>query len=484
MIRPCNYLLTMIIASGCLWTAPLGAQDSARIAEFLQRRDENRNGQIDPDEWQASRFRQVYEAAGKEAGLDLTRPIPMEKMDRAVRTYSDKNGGNVFGGGWGGGPPGGGFGGGGWGGGPPGGGFGGGGFGPPGGGWGGNSWGSPSSSSSSSSSSDRDREKEREKEKNKSNSYKPGVPGFGEKIELPPIAGFGSALDSVNAVASASGSDTRSSKDKERDSKDSRSNDERKDQSREEKDKRDREERERRERDENRKFAKSIIEQNDKNKDGVLSKNDNEWGNLKGDPSNADYNKDGMITVDEMTERLIERSKDQSSGWGRGSTSSSSSKPATGTNGKPIRFLTPTERLPEGMPSWFTRADTNGDGQVSMAEYSTKWDDAKLSEYTKYDLNNDGLITATECLTVEKSRSSSSSSSGSSRWGSSSSDSSRWGSRPPEAPSKPADPITTDPAKSDAKASDSRDKESRDKEKSEDRNRESEKRPSETKPAE
>jgi hypothetical protein len=36
-----------------------------------------------------------------------------------------------------------------------------------------------------------------------------------------------------------------------------------------------------------------------------------------------------------------------------------------------------------------------------MAEYSSYWSDAKAREFVRLDLNNDGLITPTECLKGE-----------------------------------------------------------------------------------
>jgi hypothetical protein len=80
-----------------------------------------------------------------------------------------------------------------------------------------------------------------------------------------------------------------------------------------------------------------------------------------------------------------------------GSTTSPSS-PAR----KSGRFLTAAERLPEGLPDWFTEKDEDGDGQVSMAEFATDWTPQKAAEFARYDLNGDGLITAQECLKVVK----------------------------------------------------------------------------------
>ncbi len=62
------------------------------------------------------------------------------------------------------------------------------------------------------------------------------------------------------------------------------------------------------------------------------------------------------------------------------------------------RFLSPHERLPEGLPDWFVDRDTNLDGQVTMAEFADEWTDSKVEEFFKYDGNNDGVITVEEAL--------------------------------------------------------------------------------------
>lgn len=83
--------------------------------------------------------------------------------------------------------------------------------------------------------------------------------------------------------------------------------------------------------------------------------------------------------------------------------SSSDAKPALR---KPGRFLTARERLPKGLPDWFLEKDVNGDGQITMAEFTDNWTPEKLAEFAKYDLNHDGIITAAECLKVEKAKAS------------------------------------------------------------------------------
>ena len=71
---------------------------------------------------------------------------------------------------------------------------------------------------------------------------------------------------------------------------------------------------------------------------------------------------------------------------------------------KPGRFLTARERLPKGLPDWFLEKDVNGDGQVTMAQFTDNWTPEKVAEFARYDLNHDGIITAAECLKVEKAK--------------------------------------------------------------------------------
>lgn len=164
-------------------------------------------------------------------------------------------------------------------------------------------------------------------------------------------------------------------------------------------------------------FAESTIKENDANKDGTLD--GDEVTKMSSRRRKADINADGKITKEELIayqmgfqslSPTLAASSSGSTSTGA-TTSSSSSSPAnsasaasvnyggraTSTKGiKTYRFLTPGERMPAGLPDWFLRSDANGDGQVSMAEFSSTWDDAKAAEFTRWDRNGDGLVTTRE----------------------------------------------------------------------------------------
>jgi hypothetical protein len=68
---------------------------------------------------------------------------------------------------------------------------------------------------------------------------------------------------------------------------------------------------------------------------------------------------------------------------------------------KSYRFKASKDTLPkEGLPSWFASKDADRDGQVGMNEYAPKdkWTSSLLSEFSRRDLNGDGMITPEEAL--------------------------------------------------------------------------------------
>ena len=219
-----------------------------------------------------------------------------------------------------------------------------------------------------------------DKQSASSSSTKPPlVPGFGVQTDLPAVPGFGlpeqagsngggSSRNGYSRTASSSPPPASSSGPSSSGSK--------------------REE-------EVRRYAKSLLKQYDKNRNGTLEKD--EWRHMRGDPKAADRNGDNVVTLDELSDRLVAYSQRRSSRHGSESASSSDSQKK-----ETYRFLTPTERLPEGLPEWFARKDADGDGQVTMAEYASEWSETKVKEFARQDLNNDGIVTPAECLLAEE----------------------------------------------------------------------------------
>ena len=198
------------------------------------------------------------------------------------------------------------------------------------------------------------------------------------------------------------------------------------------------------------KYARGLIREKDKNGDMMLQAD--EQRGLSGKNAAADLDKDGVITVDELVTTLSgnvpaaaaattsgggtdgargddsgsgeggrrggfgdrRRGRDRAGGdgeqgrGGSGGTAATRVYTALGAGGnssasgaadKPrtYRFKRAADRLPAtGLPSWFKSRDANGDGQVAMSEYSRTWSDRTVDEFRRYDLNNDGVVTAKE----------------------------------------------------------------------------------------
>ncbi len=206
--------------------------------------------------------------------------------------------------------------------------------------------------------------------------------------------------------------------------------------------------------------ARDTIRRYDLDKNGVLERS--EWNGVSwryGDPNGSDLNKDGRLTLKEFAERYAKRERDDaerrkdyekqsadrrkeneqrraagggSSGgdWrsrffgsggssdrggssrdssSTGSSSDDKEKTSSGTSKfdrrKSVRLATAMERLPRGLPDWFAQKDANGDGQVAMSEYASRWTESDVAAYVELDRNNDGLITPQEALDGPTSRS-------------------------------------------------------------------------------
>lgn len=184
-------------------------------------------------------------------------------------------------------------------------------------------------------------------------------------------------------------------------------------------------------------YAQRLIDERDGDGNGTLDRQ--EWGHVWGFVT-SDANLDGRVTLEELVEQIAlygryrrvrllppmaEGTSDFASISNPSAQTGSSSAPsvadspdATSTEGgeggnssaesDPLRgrkYVTPAVRLPENLPSWFAGRDTDGDGQLSMAEFAPKPTGATLAEFSRYDRDGDGMITPREYIRAAKSSS-------------------------------------------------------------------------------
>ena len=124
---------------------------------------------------------------------------------------------------------------------------------------------------------------------------------------------------------------------------------------------------------------------------------------MKASYQTADANHDSIITVEELATHLSGGSRSTSTSNAGATVASAAGSPDVSQR-KSYRAVSAQDRLPSGLPSWFKEKDRDGDGQISMSEYSSAWDDETAQQFGKYDLNGDGVITPAECLKSSGSR--------------------------------------------------------------------------------
>lgn len=186
------------------------------------------------------------------------------------------------------------------------------------------------------------------------------------------------------------------------------------------------------------KEAEDRIRRYDRNNDNKLSKQELAAGRWSEDPMQFDRNKDGVLVASELAvryaNRRIEEEQQRSQGgnrdasgrggfpgfaarggedggagrgWDRGGgeegwNRSGGEDAAQVENRfgevKSFKIVAGSSSTVSGLPDFFSRSDKDGDGQVMMNEFSSSWNAETLQEFLKWDLNNDGVIVARECL--------------------------------------------------------------------------------------
>lgn len=188
-------------------------------------------------------------------------------------------------------------------------------------------------------------------------------------------------------------------------------------------------------------YTQRVVRKYDRDGDGRLQSA--EFQAMPGQPSQADADRDGVITVEEFARYVAEYAQKHSlrlslpagqpaalppvftpsnvSERGGAEPTSPDKSGSAGTPAKALQVAVPggqaaeetpdispgprreskfyvsPKRLPAGLPDWFLQRDQDGDGQLTLAEFAPKPTPAQLAEFARMDANGDGLVTAREC---------------------------------------------------------------------------------------
>jgi len=158
-------------------------------------------------------------------------------------------------------------------------------------------------------------------------------------------------------------------------------------------------------------YVERIVKQYDRNGDGRLQAA--EFHAMHGEPRRADLDQDGVITLEELAERVASYGRRRRIRLRSPNPAAVFVFPLLRSSEQPVaetpkrttpetepeqerRFYVPRALLPQGLPDWFDKRDTDGDGQLTFSEFSRGATRTEIERYPRYDRNGDGVLTAQE----------------------------------------------------------------------------------------
>ena len=169
-------------------------------------------------------------------------------------------------------------------------------------------------------------------------------------------------------------------------------------------------------------YARRLIARYDTDGNGIL--NSAEWDSMQGQPAVIDLDQNGRITSAELILHIMEYARTRRLGKSShrvSETPAPNHNPANGskqlsttaapssdadvdsTDKLPRKypdapFHVPAKERLNSLPNWFSQRDKNGDGQLSLAEFSPNRSRESVKAFQKLDTNRDGLVTPQESV--------------------------------------------------------------------------------------
>lgn len=180
-------------------------------------------------------------------------------------------------------------------------------------------------------------------------------------------------------------------------------------------------------------YAQRLVRTYDRNGNGRLEAS--EWQTMRGTPKQADLNRDGILSVEELIRHITEyglqrrirllppqpgdlvelpplltptTAEPAATPGTSAPTAATAASPAAAEESQAAspkqqprrtdtKFYVPQQRLPKGLPDWFLTRDRDGDGQLTISEFSPKSVPSELQQFKQLDRDGDGVVTAAEC---------------------------------------------------------------------------------------